>query len=148
MAMFDDICKGLVVLNEKAIYRDEKNKMLIFCRPSDKKVYGKTAYFKVYDSADHRKARKVARICFYEPKYVIHNSDPDNCKSWELNSSEIKNLMAILKKPNNVGLRYSNTWEALIDSFNSVVKSNHPEDMMDTNLPMPDYSLLIKKEVV
>lgn len=148
MALFDEICKDIIPLNEKAVYRDERNKMLVFCRPSDKKVYGAKAYFKVYDSADHRKARKVARICFYEPKYVIHDSDPDNCSTWFLNSSEIKNLISILKKPNNIGARYKNTWEALIDAFNSVVKSNHPEDMIDKQLPIPDYNLLSIREVI
>lgn len=146
MALFDDIYKGKLILTEKAIYRDEKNKMLIFCRPSDKKIYGKEAYFKVYDSADHRKARRVARLCFYEPKYIIHDNDPDNCKTWRMNSSEIKNLLLILQKPNNIGIRYASTLEALIDSFNLVVRSNHPEDMIDTNLPIPDYKLLLRKE--
>ena len=153
MALFDEIYKGMKeteaeFINENSIYKDQKHNMLIFCRPSDKKVYGRTAYFKVYNSCEQRKATKVARICFYEPKYVIHHNDPDNCSTWFLNSTEIKNLISILKIQNNVGIRYQSTWEALINTFNSIVKSNHPEDIIPVNIPIPDYNLLSRKECI
>lgn len=148
MALFDDIYKDIIPLNENSIYKDQRNNILIFCRPSDKKVYGRKAYFKVYNSSEQRKAKKVARICFYEPKYVIHPNDPDGCSQWFLNSSEIKVLINILKSKNNIGVRYPSTWSALINTFNSVVKSNHPEDIIDMNLPIPDYTLLSRKECI
>lgn len=48
MALFDEIYKSMKeteaeFVNENSIYKDQKHNMLIFCRPSDKKVYGRTA---------------------------------------------------------------------------------------------------------
>jgi hypothetical protein len=73
------------------VYRNEKHNVSVAINPDSNRIGG--AYFKFYNSTDYKKATKVIRILFNEPKYVEH----DGKELWELNSHEKKLLINCLK---------------------------------------------------
>lgn len=78
-------------------------------------------YFKVYDSFSIDKARRVARLSFNEPKYIIHK-DGLGKQPWFMNASEKKYILSILKKNKH------SVWKKLIANWNKEkyqVKSRH-----------------------
>lgn len=68
-------------------------------------------YFKVYDSFSIDKAKRIARLSFDEPKYIIHK-DGLGKQSWFMNAFEKKYIVRLLKKN-----RHS-VWKKLISNWN------------------------------
>lgn len=77
-------------------------------------------YFKVYNSLSQTKATKCARIRFDIPKYEIHKATSKG--SWELNTSEIKELMQFFNTKYN-GFEYTN-WDRCKWIWNDEIYSN------------------------
>ena len=146
MALFDEIYKDMKndvkIINEAVVYSDTDSNMSVFVKPSETRLSGRKAYFKVYNSAKHSSVTKVARVCFYEPKYVIHDNDMEGFDNWYLSSKEIKKLIRILNK----NVKGVSVWKLLIAEYNRCcVNSN---EMIDMNLSIPDYTNLKYKEVI
>lgn len=149
MAIIDSIMESMNFIIEATVYEDSKNNMRVFVAPSTSRKFGKKAYFKVYNHKTQDKATKVARICFYKAAYVVHDKDPDGCKTWVLNDSQIKTVIEILNsRPTNKRNKYDTVWQELIFRFNERVSSLHPDDTISIDLPMPDYTDLKKGEVI
>lgn len=145
------VVKENKIITETTVFEDNKHNIRLFCAPTQKKIFGKTAYFKLYDHKDIRKAKRVARICFYSPKYVIHDTDPNGCSPWWLGTKDIDILIEILnKKPTRKNAKYDTCWKELIYIFNHYVQSEHPEDIIPESMfyKMPDYTKLKYREVI
>ena len=70
-------------------------------------------YFKVYDNLSIGRAKKLARIKFRSPEYVIHYNS-----NWVLNTKEKKELIKFLKEPNKLLDGVSTNWQYAIVMFN------------------------------
>ena len=110
-------------------------------------------YFKVYDSTSVTKSRRVARISFLEPVYIIH-SDEGGKEPWILNSSEKKSLMKFLDKPSKFSglsnFQYTmyqwNNEYGFLDETDGLEQYDNPVDAYihgfydtESNLKHPSY---------
>ena len=140
--MFDEIYESMDfhlnkdIIEERTIAIDSKNNISIFCRPTDTKISGEDAYFKVFNSVDYLKATKVARICFFGPKYIIHKNR-DGKENWNLKAKDKKILIALLNSKSS-NANFDTIWEETIAEYNKCC----PNDKIDINIPIPDYTKL------
>ena len=141
-------------LNEMStIIMDTHNSMLIQVNP-DRGRMG-LEYFKVYNSSSEKSAKKIARIQFRKPEYVLHTMNRGK-KNWTLNASEKKTLIEILSRLSNMvgNGRILTNWEKAIVQFNLEKGLSEEEtlnnfndnpihpDFLPIDLPMPEYSNL------
>ena len=109
--------------------------LYLYARPDSGRNYGNgLAYFKCYDGPDINTAN-VARISFYEPKYIIHNKDSNN--NFTLSSKQKKILMELLKSEYKGEL----VWIKLLTEFNKFLGPSS-KYLLPLNLPIPDYTRL------
>lgn len=133
------------------IIMDTQNSMLIQVNP-DRGRKG-LEYFKVYNASSEKSAKKIARIQFRKPEYVLHAMNRGK-KNWTLNASEKKTLIKILSSNSDMvaNNRIITNWEKSIIQFNLEkglskeetlknfkAKPIHP-DFLPIDLPMPEYS--------
>lgn len=117
---FDDFFKNFEVnnnigyLTELLVGFDEKLKISVHVDP-DLKHQG-NEYFKVYDSISYDKAKKISRIKFKEPSYVVHNNN-DKKKNYKLVSNKKDDLIDFLNSKNRKNPELTN-WEYAIILFN------------------------------
>ena len=78
---------------------------------------------------------KVARISFYESKYIIHYKNSN--KNLTLSSKQKKILMELLKSEEDGEL----IWIKMITEFNRFLGPNS-KYLLPLNLPIPDYTKL------
>lgn len=109
------------VVNEKVVYRG--NGISI----STDSTSGRNGYyFKVYNNERYSKASKVARINLEHPDYEYHSGDK---RIWDLNSSEKKLLIDVLKSKNNNG--DTTVWDDVVNNCSGFEKS-YTSDISNT----------------
>lgn len=113
-------------------------------------------YFKVVDNINYNKAKRVARISFLHPEYIIHKNT-DGKTNWTLNNKEKKQFKALLEKV--VDRAGHTVWERTIIQYNldkynineleteelefeNYTKKDLQTKALPYNLPMPDYMKL------
>lgn len=130
----------------------------ISTNPDSTRNWYEEEYFKVYDNLSVSSAKKLARIKFRSPEYVVHTGS-----NWELNSKEKKDLIKFLNESNKKVPYVKNNWEYAILMFNQeayqdeesmedlVITIKEQSEMDESNprkyylpidLPMPDYTKL------
>ena len=143
-------------LNEMAtIGRDNRKGLLMQVNPDEGRQG--LEYFKFYNAFNHSNAKKMARIEFRRPEYVIHSNMMGE-KTWYLNAHEKNDLMDFLNSQNSTRPDLSN-WQYGIIAFNNE-KGLNPEEteqnlladrtlrhpnFLPFDLQMPDYRQLPKK---
>ena len=117
-------------INEAKIYAGNGYNLSVTLDPN-RNYGGNTAYFKFADNEDFNAAKRVIRISFIEPVYIVHNNQ-DKMTRKEIKWL-VKTLVTPYKKDNSITI-----WQALIRAFNTMPTSTKlPED-----LPIPDYTKL------
>lgn len=127
------------------VFRDIKRNMICQVNPDSGRIG--LEYFKIYNHINVSAARKIARIEFRRPEYVIHS---DNKQKWFLNSSEKKILMFVLQTESKKYKGYTNFQAAIIDFNNEkgldidLTEQNFVNDLkypdyLPIDLPMPNY---------
>lgn len=143
-------------LNEMAtIGRDNRKGLLMQVNPDEGRQG--LEYFKLYNAFNHSNAKKMARIEFRRPEYVVHGNMMGKSK-WFLNAREKDDLMDFLNSKNATRPDLNN-WKYGIVAFNnekgldpedteqnllSAGTLNHPR-YLPFDLKMPDYRQLPKK---
>lgn len=146
-------CRIMERLNEMTTaFRDKRAGYLIqvnpdICRQGDE-------YFKIFDSTNERRAKKMARILFRKPEYVYHSNNRGK-EIWMLNSKEKRYLMDILHTQNEDDPNITN-WQNIILAYNfekGLAKHRSKENLLSSgklkysrylpyDLEIPDYTLL------
>jgi len=156
-------------LDEMASVAAQTNEAPTFCiyvNPDNHRIGNE--YFKVYDKPSYFSSKKVCRISFHAPKYLIHRNR-DGKKNFVLDAQRKKDLIkklseqhevtidgqaitvwqwAIMQYNKELGLPYKESLENISydESGNEINRSSwkHP-DYMPIDLPMPDYNKLPDK---
>ncbi len=113
-------------------------------------------YFKVVDNINYNKAKRIARISFLHPEYIIHKNT-DEKTNWTLNNKEKKQFKALLEKVVDIGgvtawnrtiIQYNldkyniDALETLKKDVENYTKKDLQTKALPYNLPMPDYMKL------
>ena len=129
--IFDDVIKGLPsVITEGKIYEGGGNSLSVSVDPN-RKYGGNIAYFKFADNEDFKAAKRIIRISFMEPVYIVHNNQD------KLTRKEIKWLMKALLKPYKKNPNIT-VWTGMIIEFNR----SQTDAVLPIDLPIPDYTKL------
>ena len=148
-----EVNNNIECLTELVVGLDIRSGFSVHVNPDPKRDGDE--YFKIYNSPNYNKAKKIARIKFKEPKYVIHQNK-DGKVNWSLNSCEKKNLIDFLSSKNSKNPNLTN-WEVAIILFNAVLslsldknnkkikynKSKKQQEPLSLDLKMPDYKKLV-----
>lgn len=106
----------LAMLEMATVVSDRKGQHIIkniSINPDATRNWFGEEYFKVYDNLSIGKAKKLTRIKFGSPEYVIHYNS-----NWVLNNKEKKDLIKFLKEPNKRVPGINNNWQYGILMFN------------------------------
>lgn len=138
----------LAMLEMATIATDRKGQHIIkniSINPDATRNWYGEEYFKVYDNLSIGKAKKLARIKFRSPDYVIHYNS-----NWVLNSKEKKDLINFLKEPNTLLDDIENNWQYAIIMFNreaylnehkfkDLIITTNEQRLLDKNDPRKYY---------
>ena len=152
------------LLYEELIYemanvrRDRRNDFMLMAINPDSNRVG-DPYFKVYDADSWRKATKVARLAFFEPKLIIHKSE--GIQPWKtLTRRDIEDIEDFLDSPARGDIN-ATVWDVLkyrwndeygfyMRSFTDYIRGEYDEEYKDdpsyvpSYLDPPDYRRLVK----
>lgn len=124
--------KTQVPINEGMVYRGDGNSLHVSL-DTGRHYGGGNAYFKFTDAESFKSAKRIIRISFTEPIYIVHNNQD------KLTRKEIKWLIKALNKPTKDKLgRPCTVWIALIREFNDI----SPLYKLPETLEIPDYTKL------
>lgn len=119
----------------------EQKNLLIQVHPSE--YPSSDFYFKLFDASSENKARRIARIDFFRPVYILPEPKFNRGKAyWWLNDNDKRELNAWLDSINTCCPRYTN-WEYAILRYN-VEKGMDYEDtrqnlLSEGRLAYPEY---------
>ncbi|MDE6035609.1 MAG: hypothetical protein K2G36_06830 [Ruminococcus sp.] len=150
-----NIEEGEILTEFATVERNDNLNISLAVNPDQNRNLKYMEYFKFYNDKNPYKARKIARIKFRSPEYVIHHKNRGK-ENWFPNSKEKRILMQLLRQPCEKHPGFS-IWQGLILDFNyetglsyEETKRNkqlsrfgmpHPE-YLPIDLKIPDYSEL------
>lgn len=134
---------GEEVLNEIAIYRSEKDNMLITIDNGETdRGFGDRPFLKVYNSSSQAKASKISRIYFLNGPVQFENHKNSNGKeNWTLDGPgnyKKKFVEAMKAAPNTKNAKGENVWQAAIYGVLDVAHKQY-----DPNTEMPDFNNIL-----
>lgn len=92
------------------VRRDRDNDFMLMAINPDRNRVGEP-YFKVYDAGNWRKATKVARLSFFDPRLIIHTGG--NIPPWRrLTNRDIRDIEDFLDSPSRT-IPGATTWDEL-----------------------------------
>ncbi len=120
--------------------------MLITINPHPNLI--KTPYFKVYDADNWRKATKVARLTFFEPKWIGHTGG--HIPPWIiLTEQDIQNIEDYFKSPSRdtpgakvwdvLKYRWNDEYGFYMRSFADYIRGEYDEEYKDDPSYVPSY---------
>lgn len=145
--MIDDTMEE-ILLEFATVYTGEDIPLKIIVSVDENRIGN--PYFKVFNANDFKKATKMARISFLEPKYVIHSMNYGK-ENWVLNSKEKKLLINALTSLADINCT---VWQSAVIDYNrehgvSIFKQRQmtkeqliEKHLLPLDLEMPDYTKL------
>lgn len=130
--------ENYILLDEGVVYRNSNENMCIVVNGSGStdRDFGLDPYFKLYNKAKYTSATKIARISIIGPRYIEHTNS-SNLEDWILNSSEKRNLNAIMIKKASSG---KTVYQEMLEEMARV---NHFKDKdRILSIPCPDFTKL------